>query len=295
MTMPNFLIIGAQKSGSTSLYYYLKQHPQIFLSPIKEPHFFIYLNQPELAMALGSKKRIIVDRIEYECLFSKVSREIAIGEASPSYLYFPEAANRIREYLPNCRLIAILRNPVDRAFSNYLHAVKNGKETVMDFEVAIQLETERKIQNMNHEFHYIQKGFYARQLKPYYKLFEASQIKVCLFDDLLINPSLLLSELFNFLQVNPYQLIDTSQKYNETRIAKHKFIAHVNRYVRKSGNLNLMLKTKLPHNFVKLIKACLFVKPTIPAATREKLIQIYRDDIYDLQDLINRDLSKWLV
>ena len=152
MTMPNFLIIGAMKSGTTALYYYLEQHPEIYMSPVKEPNFF---SSQERENAAGAVARIG----NYRDLFRGVSGETAIGEASHSYLYEPGAAAEIRRYAPEAKLIAILRNPIDRAYSHFLHMVRSGTEPLDDFAQALQEEAagihkERTFQD------YIGRGLY---------------------------------------------------------------------------------------------------------------------------------------
>ena len=117
MTMPNFLIIGSQKAGTTALYHYLKQHPQIFLSKIKEPCFFAFEGEElDLRSPTGAPvymNRTAVTTVEsYRRLFDTVTDEKAVGEASPIYIICPKAAKRIYHYIPHVRLIAVLRNPV---------------------------------------------------------------------------------------------------------------------------------------------------------------------------------------
>src|SRR3712207_4104321 len=130
MTLPNFLVIGAMKSGTTALYYYLEQHPEIYMSPVKEPNFFSQENAADTVTHIGT----------YEQLFKGASGKKAIGEASHSYLYEPRAAAEIRRYVPKVKLIAILRNPIDRAYSHFLHMVRSGTEPLDDFAQALREE-----------------------------------------------------------------------------------------------------------------------------------------------------------
>jgi len=130
MTIPNFLIIGAAKSGTTSLYHALKQHPKIFMSPVKEPNFFALeggeLNYPQGTVDPRYLAQCITTKEEYNQQFEGVSNEIAVGEASPIYLYHPQAPVRIKNCLPNVKIIVILRNPIERAYSNFLHHIREG-------------------------------------------------------------------------------------------------------------------------------------------------------------------------
>lgn len=143
MTMPNFLIVGAQKAGTTSLHYYLKQHPQIYMRPRKEPHFFEGMHWDFYRP--GRIMLAVTDLADYQALFEGVTDEKAIGEASASYLYSPKAPTLIKRSIPDARLIAILRNPPDRAYSNFLHCVRGGRESIVDFAEALRVEEERII------------------------------------------------------------------------------------------------------------------------------------------------------
>ena len=172
MTMPNFLIIGAMKSGTTALYYYLEQHPEIYMSPVKEPNFFSSQEQENAADAvthIGS----------YQHLFRGVSGEKAIGEASHSYLYDPRAAAEIRSYIPGAKLIATLRNPIDRAYSHFLYMVRSGTEPLDDFAQALREEEvgihkERTFQD------YIGRGLYYDQLERCFGTFPREQVRAYL-------------------------------------------------------------------------------------------------------------------
>ncbi|MGL6339568.1 MAG: sulfotransferase family protein, partial [Waterburya sp.] len=141
--MPNFLIIGAAKAGTTALHEYLQQHPQIYLTPTKETNFFAFEGEIINFQGTGDealKDFSITDLNTYQAEFEQVTQELAIGEACPSYLYYPQAATRIKQYIPDARLIVILRNPVERAYANFLHIVRDDRETHRDFALALQAE-----------------------------------------------------------------------------------------------------------------------------------------------------------
>lgn len=185
MTMPNFLIIGANKAGTSSLWAYLKQHFSIYMSPIKEPMFFttegkvLDIDRPGNEIVLKGATNNIEN---YLSLFEGVSNEKAIGEASTAYLHNPVAAGRIKHYIPHAKLIALLRDPVERAYSNYLMYVRWGLET-LDFAQAIKEEETRIRNNWPNGWHYVSLGFYYERLKRYFELFKQSQIKVYLYEE----------------------------------------------------------------------------------------------------------------
>ncbi len=304
MTMPNFLVIGAGKSGTTALYYYLKQHPQIYMSPMKEPKFFAYEGQKlDFRGPSGTKvsQTSITDIEAYRALFQAVSNEIAIGEVSPEYLYNPRAPERIRHHIPNAKLIAILRNPVDRAYAGYLMQVREGRESYTDFAQALEAEETRIRDNWTFG-HYASGGFYYTQLKRYFDLFNQNQIKVYLNEDLNTNAPGLLKDIFQFLEVDNAFLPDLSVRYNVSGAPKNKLLHAL---VVGINPIKPALKTLLPKGLETILnerynnlRARYFqynlVKPQLSPEVRQQLIQTYREDILKLQDLIERDLSKWL-
>jgi len=181
MTLPNFLIIGAAKSGTTALYTYLKQHPEIFMSTPKELRYFSNVSSPPEGIP---HHRAVFSLEEYKSYFDAVTDEKAYGESSPMYLYTPGTAERIRTAIPDVKILAILRNPIDRAYSAYTHALRDWIETAETFEEALEKEPERIGAGWGMLWHYANAGYYYEQLSRYYKVFDPDQIRVFLHDDL---------------------------------------------------------------------------------------------------------------
>ena len=140
---PNFIVVGAMKAATTSLYTYLKQHPKIFMTKVKEPMFFNNFKQENKYKISGKKSKKPTTLKEYLAMFDDVKNEKAIGEASPAYIYNPQAPQLIKEHLSNVKIIAILRQPTDRAYSNYLHTKRADREDAATFQEAIELENKR--------------------------------------------------------------------------------------------------------------------------------------------------------
>jgi len=293
MTLPNFLIIGAAKSGTTSLYEYLKAHPQVYTSPIKEPKFFglegekLNFQGPDDAKA---NHTIITDIKTYQSLFQGVSNEIAIGEASPWYLYLQKAPVQIYKYVPQVKIIAILRNPVDRAYSNFLHQCRFGAEPLTDFALALREEKIRMQSNWRPFWYYKQLGFYYIQLKRYFELFDRSQIRIYLYEELCDRLLLLLKDIFQFLGVDDRFVPDVSKKHNVTIIPK----SHQLYTIHTQPNLISFIQRLLPNTINQ--HHTNFKKTLLPLSlkVRKQLIAEYRVDILQLQELIQHDLSQWL-
>jgi hypothetical protein len=292
MPYPNFLIIGAMKSGTTALYYFLKQHPQIFVSSVKEPNFFALVDNHKSVFLEGEETNI-VDLESYLALFESVKNEIAIGEASHSYLYYPTAAENIRDYIPDIKLICVLRDPVERAYSHFLFHLRNGHEPTKIFSQAIEQE-ERRIRDNIQFGHYVHRGFYFRQLKCYFDLFDQSQIRVYLFDDLKNDPVALSKDVYQFLGVDSLYVPEVSIRRNPSGIPKLNFIHNL---LVRPNRLKSLIQPRLPVWLYRLatgVRDRNLVKPELSPELRSNLIQMFRDDILKLENLFQRDLSNWL-
>lgn len=301
MTMPTFLVIGANKAGTTSLYYYLKQHPQIFMSPVKEPMFFSLTGKPVTRKSPGHDRVLngaTYDLESYQALFAGVTDEIAIGEASTSYIHCPLCADRIKEYVPDIKLVAILRNPADRAYSNYWHYVRWGMET-LGFEEAVNAEHRRLTEEKYPMgWGYVKLGMYAESVRYFLKVFRRDQIAFHLFDDFTADPAAVVRDIYGFLGVDTSFCPDVSRRFNVSFTSKHKEIAAFwERNDLFSRIVSFVIPAALRHTMRNLFPNAGdagYAKPAMSPAMRKKLIEVYRDDIRELERLIQKDLSCWL-
>jgi hypothetical protein len=299
VTLPNFLVIGASKSGTTSLYYYLQQHPDVYMSPVKEPRFFALEGRKLDFRGPGAQERInrwaVTDIEEYRALFEGVEGEKAIGEASPTYLHSPQAPGRIKHYVPEARLIALLRNPVQRAYSAYVQHVRDGREP-LSFSEALREEEGRLRDNWSPGWGYKRIGFYHRHLKRYYEMFGEERIKVYLYEELSEDPVGVSRDIFRFLGVDDAFEPDTSLRHNPSGIPRSRALLGL---VKRPNAVKSALKPLLPGGVRKRISVnvqnwMLEKAPPLPEEARGELAEAYREDILGLQDLIGRDLSGWL-
>jgi hypothetical protein len=302
MTLPNFLVIGAAKSGTSSLYSYLGQHPDVYTSPIKGPCFFAF-EEGEKVTVNGPgdqevfNRHIITDLSKYRSLFDGVKKEKRYGEASVLYLYSPTAPVRIKRYIPDVKLVAILRNPVDRAFSSFSHLRRDGREVLEDFAGALKAEEARVNAQWQHLWHYTRLGFYHSQLSRYFEHFHPSQIAVYTYDEFRADPLKVVRELFSFLGLDDSFVPSVSVWHNVSGDPK---LRSLHSFLMKPNALKKIVKPFLPMSMRRNWRAQALKwntatgKSRLSAADRKYLVELYREDILKLQKLINRDLTHWL-
>lgn len=290
--LPDFLIIGAHKCGTTALYRTLQQHPQIFMSEVKEPRFFTYEDDPPTH--LPPKDGIAYTRLEdYLALFDDAEDHQLIGEASPIYASWYRSrrtAQNIQRHCPRVKLVAVLRQPAERAWSEFHFCRRHGSEPLRSFESALAAEESPERENWHPDTFYFRTGQYGEILESYYELFDRSQIHIILYDEYEAKPEAELPALFRFLGVDPQYQADTKSRHNTGVRLRSRFLQHVSRRLQcapanPAGRLLVRALNKFNRTPV----------PGLPSDQYERLTNRYRDDILKLQRLTGRDLSHWLV
>jgi len=290
MPVPTFLIIGAMKAGTTSLYHAFGQHPRVFMTPTKEPHFFSYEGRPT------SRDHIVTDWDAYRALFTGSESFSARGEASPSYLPAPHAAPTILKYVPDCKLIAVLRDPVERAYSQYLHNFKSGYEQHDDFLTAFdanQIEYDTRGEGWRS---YQNQGMYGAHLTRYFALFPRDQIKVVFYDDYVRDAAGVMRDLFAFIGVD-----DDVQTHNDWYYKSGKPKSRLI-HALVSGRIpaiRQLARALIPKQARSRVKSALHnanvTQSKITADQRAVLLPVYHDDTLRLSEMLGRDLSTWRV
>lgn len=283
-TIPNFFIIGTPKGGTTSLYSYMKQHPDIFMSEIKEPRYFTYDESNPEHVNSRAGKFPIRSMDDYLHLFNDVKDEKVAGEASPGYLTSPLACARIREFSPAAKLVASLRNPVDRAYSSYLMHVRAGKET-------------RKVEDaMKPGEQCVEMGLYYENLSRYIQTFGRDKVKVVLFDDLKKDAVSVVKDLYEFLEVDPDFTPDISMRHNSGGIVSSRTVRIIMRTLKINRTLTVKLRSLFPsiHTlWLRIRSANLEAAPQLTKEIRGSLLEYYSEDIGKLESLLEVDLSQW--
>jgi len=292
VTLPNFIVIGAAKAGTTALYWYLAEHPAVFMSPVKETNFFAYNLDAAGRLLYGDPdvhRFPVKTQEEYERLFREVGRATAIGEASPLYLESPHAAARIRALLPAARIICSLRHPVDRAYSDYLmYLRRRGRPFDPDRELRSTAAWARP------DSRWMQVSRYYGQLKRYFEAFPHDQIHVLLFDDIRQSALAATQAVYRFLDIDPTFVPDLETPHAPGGVPASRLLEG---FLARSA-LSSALRPWVPTgaaNWVRRLRARTLRKaPALPPALRKEVTAHFRDDIEKISELTGRSLEHWL-
>ncbi|MFD1316841.1 sulfotransferase family protein [Namhaeicola litoreus] len=299
---PNFLIVGAAKSGSTSLYQYINQHPEVFMPINKEPNFFVSEYQELTSKKCPSfqvdRKRMVYKEDDYFKLFDEANpKHKAIGEATVTYLYKPKyAIPKIKKYLDDPKIIIILRNPVKRAFSHYSYARELGFENE-EFSNALQLESERLNNNWSSTFAYLDQGLYSHQVQAYIDTF--TNVHVIILEEFIKDPQRYLKEVYRFLNIDDKFQNTFAEEHNVSGLPRfklfHKFLIHDNRtkdFIKKFFGSVISEETlrKIARKSRRLNQT---MRLTMDEDTKDYLEAFYRNDIILLEKLLNKNLDVW--
>lgn len=276
---PNFFIVGTPKSGTTSLFHYLQEHPEVFLPELKEPHFF---SCPEVKNTYY-KTKIVDSKQEYLDLYQERESYKAVGDLSSSYLFNKETPKRIHQFNPYAKIIIVLRNPVERALSHYLMDVNLGYINVSLSKVINNKDTFKQ-----HYQEYIELGFYEQQIRAYTKQFPDSQIKVVLSDTLYANTAETLKDIYSFINVSTTFITDFETVHNSYTVPRFKAL----KSLVQSDGLKKMIPSGLKSGLKSLIYKTNAEKPKLEVE-KDLLREIYKKSIVETETLINQDLSSW--
>jgi hypothetical protein len=298
--LPNFLIVGAAKAGTTSLYYYVKQHPDVGMCKLKDPRFIFSQFASVPPKGIGEQRLEYVTRFDDYCrLFTDAADKTAVGEVCPGILYYyHEAIPQIKRLLGEPKIVIILRNPVERAFSAYTGFVRDHRE-FLSFEDALRQEEQRMKDGWECHWFYKQAGLYYHQVKGYLENFR--HVKIYLFDDLKHDALALVQDLYEFLGVDATFIPDTDFTYNVSGVPRIRVLnklfakntrSPVQRFIGGAGRW--LLTEAGWAKWRETIRAKLLVKTGMQPETRRYLESVYAEDILKLQALLHRDLSHWL-
>ncbi|HJR16065.1 MAG TPA: sulfotransferase domain-containing protein [Gemmatimonadales bacterium] len=296
---PNFFIVGAPKCGTTALYEYLRLHPNIFMSEVKEPHFF--------ARDFGTYPRIKTLQAYNQIFAPSTEQHLRVGEASVYYLRSSVAIANIREFNPEAKLIAMFRNPVEMVHSFHSQLLYISEETVTDFETAWRLQ-DRRSRGLDLPpairspllVQYAEMGRFGTQAQRLLSLFPRHQVKLILYDDFAASPQRIYDEVIDFLAI-PHDNRTEFPRINVNKRARMTWLRHFAhkpppavrevylkvKHALWPEGLNAIKRKVVQLNTVKEKRA-----PLSPEF-RAELVETFREEVALLSRLLNRDLSHW--
>jgi hypothetical protein len=288
---PNFFLVGAAKAGTTSIYAYLSQHPDVFFPAIKEPHFFTQVRA-------APEQQFLIEAVTKRSAYLRLYRRAAtnhrvIGDASPSYLWHPEVPQRIRAEVPQAKVAIVLRDPVERAYSHYLMDYREGAQSKPFYEALLD-DMHRPEKGWGVSYLYYELGLYAEQVQRYFEIFKPPQVKVLMFDDFRHDAKAVLREIAAFLGLDPNPLthVDTSRKYNSYAAARNQYLRRV-----AGARLSRVVgQALIPRRLGAFIFEQIFLKqapkPQLDPRTRELLCSLYDPELSKLERLLGRRLPE---
>lgn len=284
----DFFIVGAPKAGTTSLYHYLNEHPEVEMSSQKEPDYFSDYALLEQGMYYGKNR---IDNInKYHGLFTPNAVKLR-GEASVSYLFYNDVPQKIKDYNQKSKIIIILRNPIDRAFSHYLMDYRLGLVSE-SFEDIINKKSKHKNAHLFYQ-QYIQVSEYAPQIKRYLNVFKRQNILFIDYEDFKNDVAEVVNNVYLFLGVNDDFQPNLNKKHNTYTLPKNGII----RYIYSFVSFRNFLSSIFSKGLVESIRNSLFIndrKPKLSNANREFLNEFFKEDLRELNTLLNKDFTKWL-
>ncbi len=296
---PNFFIVGVQKAGTSALAVWLGRHPQVFMSSPKEPGYLAFLEKgygyaDGYGRPAPAGKYVVSDQQDYLDLFSAATPgNRVIGEASTWYFSIPGVAARIKGFSPDAKVVVVLRNPCERAYSAWCHARRDNLEPCADFSSALAQEDERG--DVEFLLRYRRMGLYSEALAEYLSIFDPSRLLVLLYEDTIGDEIALWQKLCDFLAIYDFGEPPPRRKLNRSGQFRSRSLEKLLR----SPGLRAAARTLLPRHSAGNIRdsiAALNLKsfPGLDEEERRELQDFYRKDITELARMIGRDLSSWL-
>ena len=284
----DFFIVGAPKAGTTSLYHYLSEHPQVEMSSQKEPDYFSDKAINEQGMYYTKNR--VNSLAKYESLFVQ-KESVVYGEASVSYLFYENVPEDIKKYNPNAKIIIMLRDPIERAFSHYLMDYRLG--LISDsFENVLAKISKHKNAHLFYQ-QYIEVSKYSKQIQRYLDFFKKENILFIDYEDFKKNVSKTVDQVYNFLNISTEFVADINTKHNTFIMPKNKIIRLIYSFV----FLRKILTFLFPIYLVKNFRVLLFKtdkKPELLKETRSLLSIIFNDDIKKMEEVLAKNYSKWI-
>lgn len=303
MPLPSFFVIGAAKSGTTALYFYLRQHPELYLPLEQEPSWFAFADQsPQFTAPDDSTPAenvyAVTEREEYEALYAEARQGERLGDVSPAYLYWPEAPARMADLVPDARIAVILRHPVDRAYSAFMHAMREGREPIQDFRRALEAEPERIAENCGLMWRYRDFGRYAGQMKRWFRHFPRENFLIGTYEEFSRDPASFSRRVQSFVGVDGTFIPNTDTRHNASGVPRSRGAYNL---LRSDSGLARLARVAAPiigMDRMKRIQARLqgsvLERVPLDPTLRAELVDEWRPEIEEVADVVDLEIGHWV-
>ena len=297
MPGPQFLVIGAARSGTTALFQYLAEHPRLFLTEPKEPHYFALAGTTPAFTGPGDRQTInrlaVTDTDAYLALYRAARPDQVRGEASVSTMYHPDALPRVRQMVPDARLVCLLRDPVDRAFSAYGFMRTRGWEPCATFEEALADEPRRIAEGWHHIWHYTGMSRYGEQLRRALEVFPREQLLVLRHEDMSADPDAVLARVYAHIGVPPVPRTVAPDPHRSGE-PRSRFLGRV---VSTHHPLKKLLSPVVPTSVRRRLRRQIVARNVVRVdyrpETRRALVETFSPDLDVLEQVTGLDVTAW--
>ena len=292
---PNFFIVGAAKCGTTAMFDYLSQHPDIFMPAVKEPNHFGRQRS-------GPRGNAYADEAAYLKLFASAKNEKRLGEASPGYLLSPDAAHKIHAFDPNAKIIIMLRSPVDLIYSSYYHRRSAGSETAESFEDALGVQEDAEDGDLTAS--YWNRTKFTEPVRRYFDTFGRENVHIIIYDDLRDDVAAVYRRVLEFLGVDPdfqahFEIVNASKQVRNPALQRMLIqlkLTPMHLKYSPLSKIGQVIPPKPRKALLNMLRSAYMIEkrpPKMDAELRKKLQQKCLPEVEQLSELLGRDLTHW--
>lgn len=304
-SFPDFIIVGSAKSGTTALNMMLDQHPDVYMSVIKETNYFVHGYEPfkhyiehngKLSYGHQNESDTVDTLAKYSEQFKLAANGLLLGEASPQYLINSQVPQRIQEHNPNSKIVIILRNPSDVANANFVHQVRDRAESLEVEQIDRVFDTAHYAKDNLHPFsRHLDLPKYSKHLPPYLEMFDKDLVLIMIYEEFLSNRQASLNSLYSFLGLRTDVEVDLDKKVNVSGLPKSNLVQDL---IQGSIAIKKVIGWIVPKKTRRKIRGYIEAlntgkKPMLDSSVRKRFDALYSEDVDYVEALLGREMTAW--